>query len=202
MKTTVISSFLIATASLAFAQTPAVTYTTARPSVQKVVVEETYYYTVAPYEPVVVVPAVTRAEATYRTPEEAAIASVSAMRTLDFEWFRELWDPASQRVLEARDRSLGQTPQFWKEAWQRAFAQHTRVELTHRIRTDDYVLISYRLVNPANPADSLEMMTALKRQDGRWWATQDLAHDPIPGYWNKPGSRLQHTARQVPANIE
>lgn len=201
MKIAISSILLVSSAVLAQAPPPPVSYPTASPAVQNLVVEEKYYYTVAPYEPAVVVPPVSRTEATYRTPEEATIASISAMRTLDFDWFREVWEPASRRVLEERDRSTGQTPQFWKEAWQRAFSKYPRVELAHRIRTDEYVLISYRLVNPSNPAESLEMTAVLKRQDGRWFMTQDLADDPVLAYWSKPGSRLERTARQVPATL-
>lgn len=173
-------------------------FRTEAPVQQKVVAEYQYFFTVSRYSSPVPVAITTRDKASYASPEQATMALVSAMATQDFEWFRSVWDAASVKVLEERDKTTNQDAAFWKNAWARGFA-NTRVELTTRIETGEYVLIAYRLV-PANATTregaATELVTALKADKGRWFATQELADDPVLAYWKTPDIRFKRTIRE------
>jgi hypothetical protein len=173
-------------------------FRTEPPVQQRVVAEYQYFFTVNRYTSPVPVAITTRDKASYSSPELAAMALISAMATQDFEWFRSVWDIASVKRLEERDKAANQDPSFWKNAWARAFA-NTRVELTTRIETGDYVLIVYRIV-PANAtsaqSEGVELTTALKSEKGRWFATQELADDPVLSYWKTPDVRVKRTIRE------
>jgi len=184
--------------SAAAQDVPEPMFRTAPPVQQKVVAEYHYFFTVNRYTSPVPVAITTRDKASYSSPERATIALISAMATQDFEWFRSVWDAASIKVLDERDKKGNQDAAFWKNAWARAFA-NARVELTTRIETGDYVLIAYRLV-PANAtapqSDNGELVTALKADKGRWFATQELADDPVLTYWKTPDVRVKRTIRE------
>lgn len=173
--------------------------------VEKVVEEMAYFYRLSAYQPAVAVQPVARASASYDTPEDAAIAAISAMLTGDYAWFLETWTPAARRAFEQRNAELGRGPEFWTSAWQKGFAGK-RVELTHRIETGPYVLIAYTIVDPAAPPAAVEegtgvrrpfLTTVLEERDGRWLATQDLAADPVLMFWDRPGYRVEKMGRNI-----
>jgi hypothetical protein len=115
----------------------------------------------------------------------------------DVPWFRSLWDAESARVLEADDRAHGRNDASWVTAWERALRDR-RIVLTNRIETGAYVLIAYDLVPlQANhkPEDVLRAETALKLQNGRWMATQELGSDPVYLYWKTPDVRPRRVVR-------
>ena len=177
---------------------PEPVFRTDAPIQQKVVAEYQYFFTVNRYTSPVPVTITSREKASYSSPERATVALISAMATQDYEWFRSVWDATSTKVLEERDRQANQDAAFWKSAWARGFAA-ARVELTTRIETGDYVLIAYRLVPlnaPGPQADNLELITALKADKGRWFATQELAGDPVLSHWKTPDVRVKRTIRE------
>jgi hypothetical protein len=183
-----------------YAQSPnasASAFATGDPIEQKVIAEDQYYFTVKQYTQPVPVSLTTRERAAYDTPEQATMALISAMASQDFDWFRSVWDPAGIKALEERDKKANHDPSFWKHTWARAFA-NKRVELTTRIETGDYVIIAYRVIaiDVSQPADAMELTTPLKRENGRWFATQELAEDPVLAYWKTPNVRPRRTMRE------
>lgn len=179
-------------------------FTTTPPVADRIVAEDEYHFTVRNYSPPVEVKLVRRQDASYDSPEMAAIAGISAMVAGDFDWFRSTWDKASLAVLEARDKAMNQDQDFWVRTWERAF-RNRQVQLTSRIETGEYVLIAYRLVAQLRAADDkaegdIELVTVLKADNGRWLATQDLSQDPVLAYWKTPDVRPKRMIRSVPRN--
>lgn len=190
------------------APTPKTDFPTGPTRVEKVIEEIAYYYRLRPYEPAVEVRPTTREGARYDTPEAAAIAGISAMLSGNYAWFLDTWTPEARQAFEKRNAELGRGPEFWTEAWARAFAGK-RVELTHRIETGRYVLVAYTLVDPNTPPAPPDEETGVRRpflttvlieQDGRWLATQDLGADPVLMFWDHPGYRVQKTGRGLEAH--
>ncbi len=171
-------------------------YPTTAPVVSKVVVEETYYFARRDYQPPVPVVNIGQT-ASYDTPEATVIASISAMRTKNFAWFRTLWDKASQQTMEQTDKQLGQTPEFWQNAWVKGFKDRPVVELTSRIDSGKYVIVAYRLVGADPTVKTLELQTTLKKQGDRWYLTQEAAADPVLAGWRQPETRQQRVAREL-----
>lgn len=166
------------------------------PTVQKVIVENVYYFAHRKYEPAVPVVYV-GADATYGTPEAATIAAISAMKTKNVSWFRSMWDKPSQQMMADRDKQFNQTPEFWQNAWEKVFAGNRRAVLTDRIDSGDYVIISYSLLAPEPDAKPIELSAILKHQGGRWMLTQDLASDPVLLNWRTPNERMQRIVRNL-----
>ena len=179
----------------ALAQSPASVFPTAPGVLSKIVAEDEYQFLVREYKPAIEVKPVRREDASYDTPEMAAIAGISAMVARDFDWFRSTWDKPSQTILAERDAQMKQDASFWIATWERGFANR-RIELTARIETGVYVLIAYRLV--AETEKPIELTIVLKSTGGRWLATQELSQDPVLAYWRTPEVRPKRVVRPAP----
>lgn len=177
-------------------QTSSSPYPTTASVVGKVTVETTYYFARRDYQPPVPVPNVS-ATASFDTPEAAVMASISAMTRKDFEAFRSMWDESSRRMMEAKDRELGQTRETWVAAWDRIFTRGARTELVSRIDSGDYVIVVYRVVDADPNEKPVEMQAVLKLQGKRWVMTQELSGDPVFSGWRKPDLKVQRVGRQL-----
>jgi hypothetical protein len=170
------------------------------PTNGSVIVENEYRYTIRQYTPPVDVVMVSRAAAKYDNPEAAAIAGISAMVAQDVEWFRATWDAPSAALLEKRDREQGQDAGFWTKAWQRAFTGK-KVQLVTRMETGQYVIVGYRVIDPKeqsggkSPGADFELVTVLKRDGEKWFATQELTQDPVLVYRKTPDARQRRVIR-------
>ncbi len=167
------------------------------PDVQRLIVEDSYFYQVRTFTPAVKVKPVTRAAASYGTPEDAAIARISALVAGDFAWFRSGWTQQAQIVLDEQDKLTNQTPEFWKNLWAKIFTGR-QVELTHRIETGEYMLIAYRVLGAGKDGKDVELIDALKKVDGQWLGTQEISRDPVLNYWRTPETPIKRIIRMAP----
>jgi hypothetical protein len=187
---------IVVTLSTSFAQnqSDSVVFPTTPPTTGRIIAEDEFIFSVRHYDPPAAVQPVSRDKASFRTPESAAVALISAMAAFDFDWFRSIWDAGSLKVMDAQMIEMKQDRNFWTNTWEKTF-RGKRVELIDRIDSGNYVLINYRVVGTAGQADPIELISAFKFQDGRWFATQDLSSDPVALYWKAPNMRPKRIVR-------
>jgi len=121
-----------------------------------------------------------RKAATYSTPEEAVLSHLSAMKSLDYTWFRMSWDKLSLARLEERDKLGNVTPEVWKERWKKIPAP--TFEMTHRIeytvQGKPYTLVAYQwAADFPKQQSSKPHCIPLRKEGDRWYLTMDLAED-------------------------
>ncbi len=169
---------------------------TSPPQHEKVSQELIYYYEVSQYVPQPLVGY--SKQYTNASPEEATMSILSAMSRGEYDKWRASWDEDARKTMEAADVAAKRTPEFWKQAWAKAFPG-TAVKFTDRVESGDYVIINCRLLHPGqeNVKDAgIEMIFTFKKQkDGNWLATQDFESDPVLLYWKKPGYVMQRVVR-------
>jgi hypothetical protein len=166
------------------------------PRNHQVVMEMVYEYTIRDYAPPVRVAVVPRDASSTATPEDAAIAHLSALQSLDYEWWSSLWTESSLVKMAEIDKAEKRGREFWIEAWERAFRGRA-FELTQRLDTGDYVIIVYR--EQGRP-DAYPLKVVLKHEKEGWRATQDLSADPVLHHWNEGDARLRNVVRSVNAS--
>ena len=198
-KIAILCVFGLAYSGISYSQDkPAPIYNTKHPVMDKVVSEELYTFAIRTYDPPVRIKPVKQNDASYDVPEQAAIAQISAMLAKDFSWFRNTWTKESKIIMENDDKKNNFNKDFWVNAWAKAFRDKD-VDLLNYIETGEYVIISYRFVSKNKIADSsekdMELDTVLKREDGKWLATQELAQDPVLLYWRSPETRVKRVKR-------
>jgi hypothetical protein len=154
-------------------------YPTASPEVKRFTNTTRYLYVEQRFDPPYIVQPAPRNQADYSTPEGTMRARASALANLDYDWWLECWDSASRPIME---KQPGKGKEYWIEQWRGLYAKN-RFRLVHRIETRGYVILTYNMVDPNTGADKgngLEYPIVYKRENGRWYASQDLARDPLP----------------------
>jgi hypothetical protein len=185
------------------AEVPAAVHKTTPPKKQQIVTENLYFFTVRSYDPPVkVTPIRQQAESSYHTPEEAVLSLLSAMFRKDYEgWFLS-WNELSRKEMQESDRTAKRSPSFWIQKWEENLQGKT-AELVSRVETGQYVIVEYRLVPlkaTASPTQGFVGKIALKAEQGKWLATQELSSDPVFLNWKNPQQKMQFLIRDVPSD--
>ena len=160
---------------------PKPVFPTGEREVSKFTVQFVYNFARYRYSPAVVVEPVRRGTATYGTPEEACIAFLSSMMTLDYDWWLENWDADSRKLLVADNEAHHQDAAFWHKAWQGAFPGK-KVTLEQRLESGPYVLIVYHVEDLRDPSQSFSSALPFKLTHNQWLATEELAADNFSIY--------------------
>lgn len=140
----------------------------------------TFKYRVTEFEKPVPVPLIKRNEASYSTPEDAVASHLSAIRTLDYTWFRMSWDTLSLAKLDERGKQENVTSATWKARWEKFV--DAEFELTHRIDYStgekSYTLIAYQWVAKFPKFQAIKPhCVALRKEGNRWYMTLELEAD-------------------------
>jgi len=154
-------------------------YPASSPEVKRFTNTTRYVYVEQRFDPPYLIQPAPKNQADYSTPEGTMRARASALATLDYDWWLECWDTASRQIILHQP---GKDKNYWIEQWRSLYTKN-RFRLLHRIETRGYVILTYNMVDPATGADrgnGLEFPIVYKKENGRWYASQDLARDPLP----------------------
>ncbi len=167
------------------------------PEIKKVVISNSYYFTIRYYRPPLKVTPITSATASYLTPQLAAVAFISAMSSGDFTWWRSIWTKDSNALMDKVDKEQSQPPDFWVGKWRQIFSGRDTY-LDAQIQTGEFFIMVYRTVTPgtdlSKPSND-ELAVPFKKDGNRWYATQELSEDPVLLYWNMPDIKIERMAR-------
>lgn len=182
---------------------PASVYKTTPPKKQQIITENFYFFTVRSYDPPIkITPIHQQAESSYSTPEEAVLSLLSAMLRKDYESWLLSWNETSRKEMQESDRTAKRSPRFWTQKWEENLQGKT-AELVARVETGQYVIIEYRLVplkTVAPPTEGFVGKIALKAEQGKWLATQELSSDPVFLNWKNPQQKMQFLIRDAPSD--
>jgi hypothetical protein len=175
---------------------PASEYKMTHPEHLNVYEKLSYSYTHRRYDPPVVLD-LSALVTGNETPEDAAISLTTAMAVGDYDSFYRGWTPEAQKTMSEEDKKKHRKPDYWTKTWAKGL-KGRRVEMRDRVETGKYVIIVMFSV-PAK-SDSTEEpaeipWVLLKDSKGHWWATQDLASDPVLQNWPRPNSVLERIVR-------
>jgi hypothetical protein len=141
-------------------------------------VEFVYRYVQSDYTPAVVVPQIKHAEAQTDTPEHTFVSYISALKTLDYDWWLSLWDTKSQKIFRDEAANEKHDAAYWKSLWQTYFPGK-QVTLESRIETVNDVMLEFR-VGPQVPGKSGGLQPiVMHREEGRWVLTLELSNYPF-----------------------
>ena len=121
------------------------THPTSEPIEKTFTVVDIYRYTEREFTPAFTVKAVTKKDRSSETPEKAAISRFSSMIKLDYDWWMSTWLADDRPIVQERGLAEGRDPEFWVQWWRDSF-RFSRVRLTRRIDSGDFVILTYHLV--------------------------------------------------------
>lgn len=169
---------------------------TAPPEKKQFTVEYVYRYTERLYTPSVPLKNVAQSAATYITPEATVTAMISAMQSLDYDWWLSLWGTQSKNLLVQESNTLQHDANFWQQFWKRSVVGQP-VTFVKRLEAQQYVILEVRL-GPAPPpgARDLLMPIVLKLEGPRWVLTREIDN---AGFF--PGASLGQATQSFPAGF-
>ncbi len=160
-------------------------------------VEYVYRYVQSDYTPAVVVPQVRHSEAQADTPEHTFVAFISAVKTLDYDWWLSLWDTKSQQLFRDEATTKKQDAAYWKGVWQTYFPGKA-ITLESRIETVNDVMLEFR-IGPVVPGRSGGLQPAvMRREGGRWVLTRELGEYPFLPWMGESAVSMPLDFMQVP----
>jgi hypothetical protein len=113
----------------------------------------------------------------------------SAMSAGDYDWFYSCWDNESKEEMLEKNLNSGKDEKFWQEAWQK-FMKGRILYVDAEVKTGEFIFLKYRLTD----IDGKKVTTnsiPFKLSDGKWFATSELAEDPVLNYWDVPELHTQ-----------
>jgi hypothetical protein len=136
-------------------------------------VEYVYRYLQDDYKPAVTLTHVPRSAAEQDTPEHTLAALITAIQTLDYDWWVSLWDTRSREIFEQQAKEKKFDAAWWKARWQRSFQGKTVVLVT-RLETVSDIILEIR-VGPQTPGQPSPLNPfTFRLEQGKWYATQEL----------------------------
>ena len=136
-------------------------------------VEYVYRYLQDDYKPAVTLTQVPRSAAQQDTPEHTLTALITAIQTLDYDWWLSLWDTRSREIFEQQAKEKKFDAAWWKTRWQRSFQGKT-VVLVSRLETVSDIILEIR-VGPQTPGQPTPLNPfTFRLEQGKWYATQEL----------------------------
>jgi hypothetical protein len=144
------------------------------PEKKQFTVEYVYRYNQRLYTPQVPLANVARTAAKETTPEGTATAMISAMQSLDYDWWLSLWDAQSHNLLAQEAKTMQHDAAFWQQFWKRSVVG-TPVTFVKRLEAQKYVIVELRLgAAPAPGARDYLMPVILKQEANRWVLTREI----------------------------
>jgi hypothetical protein len=148
-----------------------------KPVQDRFVVEYVYNFWKQTYQPTVVFKPIAKADASLASPEDCFMHQWSAMAAQDFEWWMSGWDEASQEMMAARNKKMKRGPEFWEERWGLAMKDQ-RILLVERVDTGPFAMLIYKMQDKLGET-TMHSMHICKQVGLQWYATQELAEDPM-----------------------
>lgn len=164
-----------------------------------VVVETVWYFTEKNYEPPIMIVPVTKEMIKMNTPENAAVANISAMYALDFNWWLSGHDKASKNDLLDQEKKAAtgdiagkRTREGWIEGWKKVLLPND-IFLVARADTPDFIIIAYEIkpksshkpkdITKPKGQDFWQGTFTFIRDDDKWLQTRQFAGHPVPRLW-------------------
>ena len=163
------------------------------PVQDRFVVEYVYNFWKQTYRPAVAFKPVAKADASLATPEDCFVHQWSAMAAQDFEWWMSGWDESSREMMDARNKKMDRSPEFWEERWGMAMKDH-RILLVERVDTGSYAMLIYKMQNKLGET-TMHSMHVCKQVGLKWYATQELAEDLMQHHYLEGKRRVTINVR-------
>lgn len=138
-----------------------------------------YYYQEMKYDPVVTLPFLSGAPASWESVEQSLMSHLSAMKSGDYDWWLNTWEPDSRAKLVEADKAAGKTKEDRIKDWKERFGATQQVTLVRWILTGRHVILTYRLGTGATAALKPEIAVVLQPSEGEFKATFALDNDPV-----------------------
>jgi len=135
------------------------------------------------------------------SPEGVAYLHTLSMLLGDYQGWLASWDEKSRAIIENRNAERDRDASYWVERWKKGLDPYGNFHLTRRVDMAESVIIEFRASVASNALDDLFFdIPVIKGKNGKWYATQLLAENPVLHHWRRPGYKTE-TVKSPPPKL-
>ncbi|MER2491617.1 hypothetical protein [Catenovulum sediminis] len=142
-------------------------------------VEQVYHYQLfEPKKGYEKVRLVQRKYASLASAEEAFIARMSAIASLDYQWWLDTWEGDSKLLALDYYASKGLNKDYWLDTWQKQFVGR-KITFKQKIVLPEYIIIVYNVAAANGKSGPIDLPVVFEQKAKQWLVSLDLRREPL-----------------------
>lgn len=155
------------------------TFETSQPVEKSITIETKFdYHLYAPKKGFERVNLVRRKHAGYETAHKAFIARLSAVSSLNYEWWLDTWDASSKQLALDYYGSKGLDKDYWLKTWKNGFVGR-KIKIKHMVDYQDYMILVYNVATKDGKDGYLDLPVVLKKSGDEWLVSLGIRQSPL-----------------------
>jgi hypothetical protein len=155
------------------------TFETGQPVEKSISIETKYDYQLyAPKKGFERVNLVRRKYAGYETAHKAFIARLSAVSSLNYEWWLDTWDPSSKQLALDYYDTKGLNKDYWLKTWKTGYVGR-KIKIKHMVDYQDYVILVYNVATKDGKDGYLDLPVVFKKSGDEWLVSLGIRQSPL-----------------------
>ncbi|WP_016957428.1 hypothetical protein [Catenovulum agarivorans] len=145
-------------------------------------VEQVYHYQL--YEPkkgYEKVRLVQRKYSSMASAEEAFISRMSAIASLDYQWWLDTWEMDSKHLALEYFSSKGLNQSYWLDTWQKQFVGR-KITFKQKIVLPQHIIIIYNVAGANGKPGPIDLPVVFSQREQQWLVSLDLRREPLLRY--------------------
>jgi hypothetical protein len=155
------------------------TFATSAPIKESITVESTFnYHLYTPLKGQDNVRLVRRKYSSMSSAEDALIARISAVSSVNYQWWLDTWHKESKKIALPFFQQKGFDQTYWEDTWKKQF-KGRKIKLKHKVIYQGYVVLIYNVSEPSGKEGFLDLPIVFKKEDDKWLVSLDIRQSPL-----------------------
>lgn len=155
------------------------TFETGQPVEKSITIETKFdYHLYEPKKGFEKVNLVRRKYAGYESAREAFVARMSAVTSLDYEWWLDTWEANSKELALEYFGSKGLNKDYWLKTWKEKFVGR-KITLKQLIDYEGYTIFVYNVANKNGTPGYLDVPVVFEQSGNDWLVSLNIRQSPL-----------------------
>lgn len=155
------------------------TFDTGQPVEKSITIETKFdYHLYEPKKGFEKVNLVRRKYAGYDSAQKAFVARMSAVTSLNYEWWLDTWDSSSKELALDYYGRKGLNKDHWLKTWKEKFVGR-KITLKHMVDYEDYRIVVYNVANKNGTPGFLDLPVVFKKSGEDWLVSLGIRQSPL-----------------------
>ncbi|KMT65220.1 hypothetical protein XM47_10775 [Catenovulum maritimum] len=124
---------------------------------------------------------VQRKYASLSSAEEAFVARMSAIASLDYQWWLDTWEVDSKQLALNYYANKGLDQTYWLDTWQKQFVGR-KITYKQKIVLPEHTIIIYNVAAPNGKPGPIDLPVVFEQAKQEWLVSLDLRRAPLLRY--------------------
>gem|GEM_PF-1488714 len=158
------------------------TFATTAPIKKEITVESIFnYHLYTPLKGHDDVRLVRRKYSSMASAEDALVARMSAVSSVDYQWWLDTWQEDSKQIALPFFKQKGFDQSYWESTWKKQFVGR-KIKLKHKVIYQDYAILIYNVSEPNGKESFFDLPIVFERDNEQWMVSLDIRKSPLLRY--------------------